>query len=225
MEETPDGPITPPKPAQSAYRSIGSVVGGAVVFAGALAFMGDLLASSNPSWIGAAVLALIAVLAFILGMYPAVFADEHRLLVRNPFRRIEAPWPRVERVAVGLSMVAITDANRYTIWAVPVSMRERRKQERLRLRARTGDQSGFMSRATGRGKPTPVPVWETGSRGYNPTSGVPFAEQALREFEERREACADELDDTPRVLARWTWPTLAALGLSVLLVVLAAVLS
>jgi hypothetical protein len=121
----------------------------------------------------------------------------------------------VERIVVRLSVDVFADG-KYTIWAIPVSLRDRRKAERARWRA-AADQERDARRG-GR---------SSGAFGGAPVRTdpqAPLADQAYQELESRRAACRDEVDDVAPVTATWTWQSFAALAVAALLITLAAVL-
>jgi hypothetical protein len=212
-QDTLSGPTTPPeKP--TAYRSPGSVVGGGVIALLAFAAAVDLLATSPRHWLGMAVLVAVAVVGFVFGVYPAAFADSRRLVIRNPFRTIVLPWPRVESIVMRLS-IYVHAGDRYTVWAIPVSLRDRRRAERARMRAAAQEQRG------GRSARLPGTF---GGQPVHTEPQAPLADQAYQEMEDRRTNCLDAADDVDPASATWTRASFAALGLAALFVVLAAVL-
>lgn len=74
-----------------------------------------------------AVLLVAAPLVVAFGLRPAVFIGTHRLRVRNPFRTIDLPWASVEGVRAAMSTVVHTENAGYSVWALPVSLRDRKK--------------------------------------------------------------------------------------------------
>jgi hypothetical protein len=175
----------------------------------------DLLVTSPRHWLGSAVLFAVAVLGYAFGVYPAAFADNRRLVIRNPFRTIVLPWPRIERISMRLSIDVFADA-KYTIWAIPVSLRDRRRVERTRLRNAAAEQRG-----AGRGPRLPGTF---GGQPIRVDPQAPLADQAYQEMEERRTACLDTADDVEQTSVVWTRPTFVALSLAAVLIVLAALL-
>lgn len=214
------------------YRGTASLVGGIAVAALCLVGILDLLIESGTQdLLGVAVLALIIALATAYGIYPAAFSGEALLTVRNPFRTITVPWSAVTDLNARLSFVVHTEKQRYTVWAIPVSLHDRRKAERERLKA--------LSRSTrpaGRGRMRGLPDMPrpTAMPRTDPIERLPFADQALREMRERmdihetRTKAAALLDHTldadQPVTVRWTWPMPAAIGAGALFVLLVAVL-
>src|SRR5882724_7645914 len=117
------------------YRGAAALIGCALatLFCG-IGAADLIIESGTKNLTGASILLLVAVLSGIYGVYPAAFAWSDRLVVRNPFRTIELPWPAVTELSARLSFVAHTERSRFTIWAIPVSLRERRKADRHRVR-------------------------------------------------------------------------------------------
>lgn len=167
------------------YRGPAALIGGVLVvlFCGFGAI--DLLIESGTrDLVAASILTLVAVLAALYGVYPAAFAWNERLVVRNPFRTIELPWDAVTDLSARLSFMAHTEGRRFTVWAIPVSLRERRRSERHRLRDLSQAQ-----RAAKRGVSADL-LQPRSRRPYDPVSRLSFADQAIEEMNARREACA-----------------------------------
>jgi hypothetical protein len=216
----PQDTLSTPADKPTVYRAPGSVIGGGIIIVLAGAAIVDLLITSPRHWLGIAVLLAAAVVAYFLGVYPAAFSDRHRLVVRNPFRKVVLPWPRVDRIAVRLSfdVFAAETSAKYTVWAIPVSLRDRRKADRARWR-----EAADREREARRGRPSPGGSGVFGTPSTRHTT-QPLADQAYQEIEERRAACQDHVDDVPPVTATWTWQAFAALATAVLLIALAAAL-
>ncbi len=233
--------MTPPaadsRPAEkpTVYRGPAALIGGALV----VLFCGfgsiDLLVESGTQdMVGAAVLMLVAVLAALYGVYPAAFAWSDRLVVRNPFRTVELPWGAVTELSARLSFIAHTETKRYTVWAIPVSLRERRKSERQRLK-----EVSQAQRAARRGVSADLLQPSRNRRPSDPIEQFSFADQAIAEMNARREtyeakarllakaAQSDEgapANGTAPVDAgtiRWSWISIALLGGSVVFLIVA----
>ena len=178
-----DSRTTAEKP--TAYRGPAALIGGALVvlFCGFGAI--DLMVESGTQdLVAAAILTVVAILAALYGVYPAAFAWNDRLVVRNPFRTIELPWDAVTDLSARLSFMAHTESRRFTVWAIPVSLRERRRSERHRLRDLSQSQ-----RMAKRGVPTDM-LQPRNRRPYDPVDRLSFADQAIDEMNARREAYA-----------------------------------
>ncbi|MFD9083066.1 PH domain-containing protein [Streptomyces erythrochromogenes] len=118
------------------YRSSMGVVSGVLLLALTAWLCGDAVVrgSGNTPWIAlaAALCAVPLIVAFTIR--PAVFANDDRMRVRNPFRIIELPWAAVDAVRSGYSAEVLAEGSKYQLWSVPVSLRERKKANRQRLR-------------------------------------------------------------------------------------------
>ena len=96
---TPTGsPVPAEKP--TVYRGPGAVFGGAIVLLFCLGGSIDLMVEEGRADLpGAAVMLLVASLAFTYGVYPAAFSGTDTLVVRNPLRTITLPWGAVTRLS------------------------------------------------------------------------------------------------------------------------------
>lgn len=178
-----DSRSTTEKP--TVYRGPAALIGGALVvlFCG-FGAIDLLIESGTQDLVAAAILTLVAVLAALYGVYPAAFAWNDRLVVRNPFRTIDLPWDAVTDLSARLSFMAHTESRRFTVWAIPVSLRERRRFERHRLKDLSQSQ-----RLASRGVPANMP--QSGNRRpYDPADRLSMADQAIEEMNARREAYA-----------------------------------
>jgi len=179
---TTDSSLPAEKP--TAYRGAAALIGGSLValFCGFGAI--DLIAESGTQdLVGASILLLVAVLAALYGVYPAAFAWRDRLVVRNPFRTIVLPWEAVTDLSARLSFIAHTENRRFTIWAIPVSLRERRRAERHRLRDLSQAQ-----RLARRGVSADLLQNDRIRRPADPIGRLSFADQAIDEMNAKREA-------------------------------------
>ena len=131
---TPTG-VQDPAEKPTVYRGPGAMFGGVIVLLFCLGGSIDLIVEEGTvDLVGAAVMLLVAAFAFAYGVYPAAFSGRDTLVVRNPLRTITLPWGMVTRLSAQLSFIAHTASQKYTVWAVPVSIRDRRKAERNRIR-------------------------------------------------------------------------------------------
>jgi hypothetical protein len=212
------------KPADrpTAYRGASALIGGAIVVLFCLGGAIDLLVEAGTANIlTVAVMAFVAALALTYGVYPAAFSHEDRLVVRNPFRTIALPWSAVTDITATLSFIVYTEPKRFTVWAIPVSLRDRRRAERAQARDLMRAQRAKDGAAPDAARVTP-------KRFDDPLSRLTFADQALAEMADRREARQSRLksaaapEDALAVSIRWSWPTLALVIAATTFVVLAA---
>lgn len=176
----------PPNEKPTVYRGAAALIGGALVVLLCVAGSIDLMAESGTGDLtGASILMLVAVLAWLYGVYPAAFSWTDRLVVRNPFRSIDLPWSVVTDVSARLSFIAHTESKRFTVWAIPVSLRERRGAERHKVRELTQAQ-----RAAKRGLSPDMFGPSRSHRPADPIAGLSFADQAIAEMTAKRESYA-----------------------------------
>ncbi|MGY0018269.1 PH domain-containing protein [Streptomyces sp. YJ-C3] len=122
------------------YRSPAGIAGGVVLLAlgawlGADAVIGG---TGRTPWLALAGLLFAVPLVVAFTIRPAVYGNDDRLRVRNPFRVITLPWATVASFRSGYSNEVFDEAgNKYQLWSIPVSLRARRKVQRRHLRAQS----------------------------------------------------------------------------------------
>ncbi|MDJ1138020.1 PH domain-containing protein [Streptomyces iconiensis] len=126
--------------ADRAFRSPAGMAGGVLLLAlgvwlGTDAVIGG---DGHTPWFALAGLLFAAPLVVGFTLRPAVFASERRMKVRNPFRTIEMPWGTVETVRASYSSEVVADGSKYQLWAIPVSLRDRKKATRHNERVAAG---------------------------------------------------------------------------------------
>ncbi|MHC0431139.1 PH domain-containing protein [Streptomyces sp. O3] len=128
---TSDRRSADPAYADRAYRSGAAIVGGVLLLAFAGWLGGDALirGEGRAPWLALATLLCGVPLVVAFTLRPAVFAGETRLRVRNPFRTITLPWGAVDGLRSGYTTEAYVKGGgaKYQLWAVPVSIRARKK--------------------------------------------------------------------------------------------------
>lgn len=147
---TPDH--QPPAPDHSAsaspdrvYRSPGGIVAGALLLAIALWLGIDALVSAHgrAPWLALAALILAIPTITAFTVRPAVYANDERLRIRNPLRVIVVPWGSIASLRSGYSNeVVTTSGTKYQLWAIPVSLRARKKATRQSMRRPAADSRG-----------------------------------------------------------------------------------
>ena len=123
------------------YRSPMALIGGflLLVIIGWLGFDAVVSGSGNTPWFALATLLLLVPLVIAFTLRPAVFANHDRLRIRNPFRVIVLPWGQVEMLRSGFSNeVLAKSGTKYQLWAIPVSLRGRKKAARQTARQQSG---------------------------------------------------------------------------------------
>lgn len=215
-----------PQYADRSYRSVAGMVGGAGLLLVACWLGADAIArgKGHTPWLAIAGLLLALPLVIALTLRPAVFANNDRIRVRNPFRTITVPWEGVDAVRSSYTTELLAGGKKFQLWAIPVSLRARKRAARQDARAKAagddaftpgGGKGAFRRPAYGR-TTTPVP-------GADPTIRA-WSDQALQELRELAEARESATrDESTAPVVRWCWEVLAhaAAGLVVLIVLLA----
>ncbi|MFF4577578.1 PH domain-containing protein [Streptomyces sp. NPDC001389] len=205
--------MTTPSPHEPAYadrvyRSPMAVVTGVLILAMIAWLCGDavLRGVGSGRWIGFAAALCAVPLTVAFTIRPAVFANEDRMRVRNPFRVITLPWGVVDAVRAGYSAEVLADGAKYQLWSVPVSLRERKKANRS---------AGRREAASGGG---------AGGQAGGPVARA-SADKAVDELTELAERGASRPGAQGPVVVRWAWEIIvpAAVGAVLLAVLLAVV--
>jgi Bacterial PH domain len=127
----------PTRYAPRTYRSGPGILAGLLLLVVGCWFVGDavLYGDGRAPWLSLAGLLLGAPLVIAFTLRPAVFAGDDRLTVRNPFRTITVPWAKVESLRIGYTTEVVTERGKFQLWAIPVSLRQRKKEARQQGRA------------------------------------------------------------------------------------------
>ncbi|WP_030865357.1 PH domain-containing protein [Streptomyces sp. NRRL F-2747] len=196
------------------YRSPMAVVTGVLLLALIAWLCGDAIVrgSGSAPWFAAAIALLAVPLIVAFTIRPAVFANDDRLRVRNPFRVIELPWGAVDAVRAGYSAEVLAGGSKYQLWSVPVSLRERKKASRQQTKQELSRRGG----ATGKGSPG------TSGPAASAEPQRAQADQVVNELRELAERGASRPGAQGGVRVRWSYEVLApaALGAVFLIVLL-----
>ncbi|WP_327177646.1 PH domain-containing protein [Streptomyces sp. NBC_01335] len=136
---TSSTPPGEPTYADRTYRSTPATVAGALLLLLIAWLLGDALISGEgrAPWLALAGAVLVAPLVVAFTLRPAVLAGARRILIRNPFRTIVLPWSRMADVRAAYSTeLFTTDGKKYQVWALPVSLRDRKRAVRQSSAAR-----------------------------------------------------------------------------------------
>ncbi|MEV7421133.1 MULTISPECIES: PH domain-containing protein [unclassified Streptomyces] len=198
-------PPTEPTYADRVYRSAGGIMGGGLLLVIVLWLGGDALfrGTGRTPWLALAGLLFTVPLIIAFTLRPAVFASDDQLRIRNPFRLITLPWAAVSTVRAQFSCEALTeDGRKFQLWAVPVSLRQRKRANR---RGGAGDPRGA----------------ESGSRTADQPR-LAEADRTVAELRDLAERSADRPGAQGEPVVRWAYEVMApsAAGLVVLIVLL-----
>lgn len=203
---------TPQPPAEPAYadrvfRSPLGIAGGVLLLSLTVWFCGDaiLRGSGATPWKALAALVLAVPLIVAFTIRPAVYANDDRLRIRNPFRTITLPWATVADVRAGYSSEALTrDGDKYQLWAVPVSLRRRKSAARRQARAAHDDPRGRTSVHA----------------DVNDTSRLAPADQTVADLRDLAERCASRPGAQGEARVRWAYEIIAPAVVGAVLVVI-----
>ncbi|MEV5724809.1 PH domain-containing protein [Streptomyces pharetrae] len=130
------------------YRSPAGIAGG-VLLLGLAAWLGiDAIVAGDgrTPWGALATLLLVVPLVTAFTLRPAVSANDDRLRIRNPFRLVVLPWGEIASLRSGYTNEVVTKSGtKYQLWAIPVSLRARKKaarRESRRAAEPSGDRDG-----------------------------------------------------------------------------------
>ncbi|MEU9174618.1 PH domain-containing protein [Streptomyces sp. NPDC048420] len=140
------------------YRSPMALAGGflLLVIIGWLGIDAVVSGNGRTPWLALAAMILVVPLVVAFTLRPAVFANNDRLRIRNPFRVIVVPWGEVEVFRSSYSNeVFVKSGTKYQLWAIPVSLRGRKKAARQTAR-QAAQQSDGRRVPRGFGGRTPV---------------------------------------------------------------------
>ncbi|OKK11401.1 PH domain-containing protein [Streptomyces sp. CB02400] len=193
------------------YRSLAGIVGGVLLLAviGWLGVDAVFAGEGRTPWLALAAMLFLVPLIVAYTLRPAVYVNDDRLRVRNPFRVIVLPWGQVASLRSGFTNEVFAESGaKYQLWALPVSLRARSKANRQEARA-----AAQAAREGGRGAGGAV----EGPRRHE--SDRAMAE--MRELHERRQGAEAAQGE---MTVRWAYEIAApAVAGAVLLAVLLAV--
>ncbi|MFI5657236.1 PH domain-containing protein [Streptomyces sp. NPDC051684] len=195
---------TPPQAPDRIYRSPAGIAGGVALILMGAWLGGDAVVNGDgrTPWTVLAALLLVVPLVVAFTIRPAVFGNEERLRVRNPFRDITLPWGAVAGFRSGYSNEVLVETGaKYQLWSIPVSLRGRRKAQRQQLRAAKGGR-------------TP-----TGASGLPVTEPRAPGDQAMDELRELHDTRAAAESSRGEVTTRWAYEIIAPAAVGAVLLV------
>ncbi|MFJ8271703.1 PH domain-containing protein [Streptomyces sp. NPDC094154] len=135
----PQSPLPAAQPASTdrVFRSPVGIATGVVLLAVVLGLCLSAVVSAEGGmpWKALAWMLLLIPLVIAFTLRPAVFANDHRLRIRNPFRTITLPWGAVSGLRAGHSNEVFDQiGTKYQLWAIPVSARGLKRASRERVR-------------------------------------------------------------------------------------------
>ncbi|GAA2528554.1 MULTISPECIES: PH domain-containing protein [Streptomyces] len=228
----PQSPAPQPSEPESrdrVFRSVPAIAGGVMLLAIAAWIGIDAVINGEgrTPWLALAVLLLVVPLVVAFTLRPAVYAGDDRLRIRNPWRVVVVPWGRVASLRSAYSNEVLTESGaKYQLWAVPVSLRARKRAARREMRA-TAQARRRLGQDGGRGGALGSRSGAGGGYDAGPMSDGPVRAETDRIMddlralhEDRREAASAQGE----VTVRWAYEILGpALAGAVLVLILVAV--
>ncbi|MFJ5221595.1 PH domain-containing protein [Streptomyces sp. NPDC088400] len=205
--------------ADRVYRSAGGILGGVLLLVIVGWLGGDALfrGTGRAPWLALAGLLFVVPLIIAFSLRPAVYAGQDRLRIRNPFRTISLPWASVTDVRATFSCEVFTEnAGKFQMWAVPVSLRQRKRANRRQARLVHGDPMGIGTVGIPRGRAS------QGAGAGADEAQLALADRTVAELRELAERSAARPTAQGEPTVRWAYGIIApaVAGLVVLLVLL-----
>jgi hypothetical protein len=160
--------------ADQVFRSMPGVVAGGLIMVLVLWLAVDAIVDGRHRAPLEGVAAILFLLPLIgaFTVWPCVRANAERLVVRNPLRTITVPWTEVESLQSALSVELRTGGSKYQVWALPVSLRQRKRGNRRAMK-QLGDGMPQTSSRRGRfGGGQDFPAGGPGLRSRGAGTGV-----------------------------------------------------
>jgi len=238
--ESPAPQPPAPESQDRVHRSSAGIAAGVLLLALALWLGFDAMVTGHgpTPWRALAAMLLVVPLVIAFTLRPAVFVDRDQLRIRNPFRIIVLPWGQVTALRSGYSNeVVAASGTTYQLWALPVSLRARKRAARQEARAAAAgareadDGGGTRGGAFGLGQRRGVLGGGGGLGGRGVAAGRSASgplraetDQIMADLRELHEALAGAESAQGEVSVRWAWEIAGpALAGAVLLLILWAI--
>ncbi|MFJ9720240.1 PH domain-containing protein [Streptomyces sp. NPDC101213] len=226
------GPVPVTGAKDRVYRSPAGLAGG-VLLLGLVGWLGvDAIVAGEgrTPWLALAALILLVPLVTAFTLRPAVYAGDDRMRVRNPFRLVVLPWGQVASLRSGYSNEVVAESGRkFQLWAIPVSLRARkraaRRQDRVAADQAAEREGRPRRRRGGFGGPAGFGGGLSSYAGPDGSEGPARAEsdKIMGELRNLWEARQKEESAQGEVTVRWAWEIVgpAAAGALLLVILLA----
>ncbi|MEV6478876.1 PH domain-containing protein [Streptomyces sp. NPDC051576] len=223
--------MTTPQPESKdrIYRSPMGLIGGVLLLGIALWLGIDAIVSGSgrTPWLALAGLILVVPAISAFTLRPAVYANQDRLRIRNPFRVVVLPWGEIASLRSGFSNEAVAKSGaKFQLWAVPVSLRARKKASRREARAAAEAAGARRGRSGGLGLGGGLGGFGGGMGGGGVVPGGstrPESDQIMTELRELLENREQAESAQGEVTVRWAYELIApAVAGAVLLAILLA---
>ncbi|MET7482523.1 PH domain-containing protein [Streptomyces sp. NPDC005538] len=223
--------MTTPQPESKdrIYRSPMGLIGGVLLLGIALWLGIDAIVSGSgrTPWLALAGLILVVPAISAFTLRPAVYANQDRLRIRNPFRVVVLPWGEIASLRSGFSNEAVAKSGaKFQLWAVPVSLRARKKASRREARAAAEAAGARRGRSGGLGLGGGLGGFGGGMGGGGAVPGGstrPESDQIMTELRELLENREQAESAQGEVTVRWAYELIApAVAGAVLLAILLA---
>ncbi|WP_432148989.1 PH domain-containing protein [Streptomyces sp. bgisy029] len=203
-------PPAEPQYADRTHRSTSALVCGVLLIALVAVMAGDALfrGDGQAPWLALAALLTAVPLIVAFTLRPVVAVNDERIRIRNPFRTIQLPWTEVADVRAGYSSELIAaGGTKYQLWAIPVSLRDRKRASRAAGRAPHKDAYGRFS---------PGAAADAHQHSVPP---VAAADQKIMELRDLAEKAGGPKDAVTTGSVRWAYEVIAPAAAGVVLFV------
>jgi hypothetical protein len=202
-------PPAEPSYADRVFRSPAGMAGGVLLLVLICWLGGDAIVVGDglTPWFAVAILLIVVPAVVSYTLRPAVFVNQDRVRIRNPIRTVTLPWGVVGEIRAAYSSEILTkDGAKYQLWAVPVSLGQRKRANRQREKLERDRAKGRAEASAAYARPPMAQV-----------------DRTITELRELAEQGAARPTAQGEAQARWAYGILApaAVGVVLLAVLLA----